>query len=99
MHYRIHIRLLLVLSLANFGQAAAQSTFVPERTATEGAPATSLKLVLEDGTPVKLRTGRTVSSADAHVGDLVDFGATQHEQRGGYPVIGRCIAACGRFVS
>ena len=28
---------------------------------------------LEDGTPVKLRIGRTVSSADAHVGDSVDF--------------------------
>jgi PEGA domain-containing protein len=29
--------------------------------------------VLEDGTPVKLRISRTVSSADAHVGDTVDF--------------------------
>jgi len=28
---------------------------------------------LEDGTPVKLRIGRTVSSADAHVGETVDF--------------------------
>lgn len=29
--------------------------------------------MLEDGTPVKLRINRTVSSADAHVGDTVDF--------------------------
>jgi hypothetical protein len=29
--------------------------------------------VLLDGTPVKLRINRTVSSADAHVGDTVDF--------------------------
>jgi hypothetical protein len=29
--------------------------------------------VLEDGTPVRLRIGRTVSSADAHVGETVDF--------------------------
>lgn len=29
--------------------------------------------VLEDGTPVKLRINRNVSSADAHVGDTVDF--------------------------
>lgn len=29
--------------------------------------------VLEDGTPVKLRIGRTVSSAEAHVGETVDF--------------------------
>lgn len=28
---------------------------------------------LEDGTPVKLRTNRTVSSADAHVNDTLDF--------------------------
>lgn len=30
-------------------------------------------LVLEDGTPIKLRIGRTVSSADAQVGETVDF--------------------------
>ena len=28
---------------------------------------------LEDGTPVKLRTARTISSGDAHTGDTVDF--------------------------
>lgn len=28
---------------------------------------------LEDGTPVKLRTARTLSSADAHTGDTLDF--------------------------
>ena len=97
MHYRIHVRLLLVLLLANCGQAAAQSTFMPERTATEVAPANSLKLLLEDGTPVKLRTGRTVSSADAHVGDLVDFEVTQDVQVGGYPVIPRSSVAWGRI--
>lgn len=34
---------------------------------------TPSKFMLEDGTPVKLRISRTVSSADAHVGDNVDF--------------------------
>ena len=29
--------------------------------------------VLEDGTPVRLRTGRNISSADARVGDTLDF--------------------------
>ncbi len=29
--------------------------------------------VLEDGTPIRLRINRTLSSADAHVGDSVDF--------------------------
>jgi PEGA domain-containing protein len=32
-------------------------------------------LVLEDGTPVRIRINRTVSSADAHTGDSVDFEA------------------------
>jgi hypothetical protein len=30
-------------------------------------------LVVEDGTPVRLRTSQTISSADAHVDDRVDF--------------------------
>jgi hypothetical protein len=30
-------------------------------------------MVLEDGTPVKLRTGRTISSAEARVGDTLDL--------------------------
>lgn len=41
-----------------------------------GAPTsfTSAKgFVLEDGTPVRMRINRTVSSADAHTGDSVDF--------------------------
>jgi hypothetical protein len=29
--------------------------------------------VFEDATPIKMRINRTVSSADAHVGDTVDF--------------------------
>jgi PEGA domain-containing protein len=40
-------------------------------------PATTTKnpkgFVLEDGTPVRLKTGRSISSADAHVGDTLDF--------------------------
>jgi hypothetical protein len=39
-----------------------------------GSISTTAKgFVLEDGTPVKLRINRTISSADAHVGDTVDF--------------------------
>jgi hypothetical protein len=30
-------------------------------------------LALEDGTPIRLRLGRTVSSEDSHVGDKVEF--------------------------
>jgi PEGA domain len=38
----------------------------------EQVPATG-KLKLEDGTPIRLRLQRTISSADAHVDDRVDF--------------------------
>jgi hypothetical protein len=63
---------------------AAQTTVAPttqqatQPAAPQQAPAstnyTSAKgFVLEDGTPVKLRINRTVTSADAHVGDTIDF--------------------------
>jgi len=54
-------------------QAPAPSAQPPSPSQT-GANYTSAKgFVLEDGTPVKLRINRNVSSADAHVGDTVDF--------------------------
>jgi hypothetical protein len=46
--------------------------------ATEPSNFTSIKgFVLEDATPMRLRFNRTVSSADAHVGDTVDFEVLQ----------------------
>jgi hypothetical protein len=53
-------------------QTAAASA-ATEPTATSGNYTSAKGFVLEDGTPVKLRINRTVSSADAHVGDTVDF--------------------------
>ena len=47
-------------------EAAAQPQSGSNSTAPKG-------FVLEDGTPVKLRINRTISSGDAHVGDTVDF--------------------------
>src|SRR5579859_4039390 len=44
-----------------------------EQTAASSNYTSAKGFVLEDGTPVKLRINRTVSSADAHVGDTVDF--------------------------
>lgn len=71
--------LLLVPSLftqTNTFQAPASTS----RSSGQPAPGQAQKLssepkgfVLEDGTPVKLRIGRTVSSADARVGETVDF--------------------------
>jgi len=43
--------------------------------------------VLEDGTPVKLRLTRNLSSADAHVGDTVDFEVVEEVRVGDMLVI------------
>jgi len=52
------------------------------------APAGSPKgFVLEDSTPVKLRINRTISSADAHVGDTVDFEVLEEVQVGNVLVV------------
>ena len=40
---------------------------------TQGVQSAPGQFVLEDGTPVKLRISQTVSSADAHVNDKVEF--------------------------
>src|SRR5579859_7911281 len=56
--------------------------------AEEGSNFTSAKgFVLEEQTPVKLRFNRTVSSADAHVGDTVDFEVLQDVTLNGTLVI------------
>ncbi len=60
---------------------AVPSTTVaePDKTAPPLPPASAplhnvpKGFVLEDGTPVRLRINRTVSSADAHAGETVDF--------------------------
>ena len=47
-------------------QTAATSSTSSNFTSNKG-------FVLEDGTPIKMRINRTISSADAHIGDTVDF--------------------------
>ena len=51
--------------------------------------------VLEDATPVRLRFNRTVSSADAHVGDTVDFEVLQELNVNGTLVIPKGGLAIG----
>ena len=56
------------------GQTSADTTQPTSAPPQNQAPATTPKgFVLEDATPVKLRINRTISSADSHVGDTVDF--------------------------
>ncbi len=71
----------MFLSSASFAQAVAsvapgtpnaQQPALPAQ-ATQTDFTSEKGFVLEDETPVRLRLNRTVSSADAHVGDTVDF--------------------------
>ncbi len=62
--------LTVVIALLN-AVMLAQTT--PAQAPVASTNSAAHRPVLEDGTPVKLRIGRTVSSADAHVGDTVDF--------------------------
>jgi hypothetical protein len=75
---------LLSLSYASVAQTAAPQTAAASSAQQPAQPAvqeqvtqtdfTSKKgFVLEDESPIRLRLNRTVSSADAHVGDTVDF--------------------------
>jgi hypothetical protein len=89
----------LSLSVVSAGQASnSQPSGAPtdkqERKTTaqeqsaETSNFTSAKgFVLEDGTPVKLRINRTISSGDAHVGDTVDFEVLQDVSVNGTLVI------------
>ena len=53
-------------------QSSTQVTVSVPQSATK-APPTVNKSILSEGTPVRMRINRTVSSADAHVNDNVDF--------------------------
>jgi hypothetical protein len=75
---------LFLLSCFSVGQnSASQPSSVPAAQSAPGqapqeqAPQTNFTsakgFVLEEGTPVRLRINRTISSADAHTGDNVDF--------------------------
>lgn len=65
------LAVLLVCSLA-FSQTATNTT--PTRApSTQATPTPPMAFGLEDGTPVKLRLTRTISSATEKTGDTIDF--------------------------
>src|SRR5690348_12025713 len=74
----ISLLLIVLLSVAAPAQQVAQSV---------SRPSTPAGLVLEDGTPLKLRISRTVSSADAKVGDTVDFEVLEEVRIGNLLVV------------
>lgn len=72
---RLFVSVLLVFAISfpgAFAQTASHATSGP---------------VLEEGTPVKLRISRTVSSADAQVGETVDFEVLEEVKVGSLVVI------------
>lgn len=69
--------LCFLLSVSLFPMQSQQTQSSPANAQSQGqaAPPTMPPLAfgLEDGTPVKLRITRTISSEDGKVGDVVDF--------------------------
>lgn len=95
---RAQVALSLGLLVVSCLPAAAQSSVLPTVLAPVAANAVPSNLVVEDGTPVKLRTGRTISSADAHIGEFVDLQVIQDVIVGGIAVIPRGSIASGAVV-
>ena len=60
---------------------------LPQGLFGQGRPAGAAKLVIESGTPVTLQLARTISSADAHKGDRLDFVVVKDVDVGGFTVI------------
>src|SRR5271169_2550860 len=99
------VLLLLAYTLAGQTSNSQSATAPPDRPSaqpeapqqtTEVSNFTSAKgFVLEEATPVKLRFSRTVSSADAHAGDNVDFEVLQAISVNGTLVIPKGSLAVG----
>ena len=86
MNICVRASMLLMFPLLGFAQSTPQPnsrSLVPQA------------LQLEDGTPVKIRIARTVSSADAHVGDTVDFEVLEEVRVGSLLVIPKGGVAWG----
>jgi len=72
MKQAIVVAALLCSCATAFAQNASSSVRAePAKTTTSVPP--SKGFTLEDGTPVRIRTNRTISSSDAHVGENIDF--------------------------
>src|SRR6266403_168896 len=74
----------------NSGTASEKQSLTPapaEQPADTSNFTSAKGFVLEDSIPVKLRINRTISSADCHVGDTVDFEVVQDVSVNGTLVI------------
>jgi PEGA domain len=73
----------------------SQTAIIPILEAQQAAVSTRTAFVLEDGTPIKLRLSQTVSSADAHVNDRVEFEVLEDVLVNGVVVIPKGASALG----
>ncbi len=83
---RLFVAVLLIYTVS---LPCAFSQTAPPATGAPGGP------MLEEGTPVKLRISRTVSSADAQVGETVDFEVLEEVKVGNLVVIPKGGTAWG----
>jgi len=78
----------LIVSPSLMAQETAQtSTQSPANSSTQAAPRKDGGVILQDGTPIRMRINRTVSSADARVGDQVDFEVLDAVKVGDFVVV------------
>jgi hypothetical protein len=80
---------ILTILSASFAQSSQAPALSP------GAQPFVSGLVLQDGTPVRLRINRTISSADARTGDQVDFEVLEEIRVAGVIVIAKGATAIG----
>ena len=71
---------------------------VPSGSFAQALPRSSAKLVIADGTPVKLQLDQTISSAHARTGDRLDFVVTGNVTVGGFTVIRAGTIASGSVI-
>jgi PEGA domain len=91
------VRLAMSLCLCHTLLAQSQGPAKPQTQnptttvqAQSGPAVSGIKgFVLEEATPVKLRINRTISSADAHVGDTVDFEVLEEVLVDNIPVVAK----------
>jgi PEGA domain len=88
-----------LFSSVTLAQSAAPTAAGAQQPAPSTAPSTPKPAMqgfgLEDGTPVKLRTSRTISSGDAHVGDTLDFEVLEEVVVDGITVIPKSAIGWG----
>ncbi len=86
----------LTLAQTSGANAASNNGQQPAASSPPSAPKPAMQgFGLEDGTPVKLRSARTISSADAHLGDTLDFEVLEDVRADGALVVPKSGIAWG----